>query len=125
MRLKAFQELGVETVEISQIKPVSEAQKLKYALSDNDRAGHYDEQQLAELIHIHKSDIELGDYHVDLKKTASIGDVIGSVSPGSEPKEPFVNTGFEVIVECTDEKNQKVVFDKLTEAGYPCRILAF
>lgn len=81
MRLRAFKELGIAEAFISIITPENEAQKLKYALSDNDRAASYDEQALTELIHTYKDDIELGDYKVDLGEPMSIGDLLSTVSP--------------------------------------------
>src|SRR4030042_2230978 len=53
MRLRALQELGHIEVDISIVKPKSEAEKIKYALSDNDRKAFYEEQKLAELIMPH------------------------------------------------------------------------
>jgi ParB-like chromosome segregation protein Spo0J len=53
MRLRALQELGFKDVDISIVQARMEAQKIKYALSDNDRAGEYDEQALAELVYPH------------------------------------------------------------------------
>lgn len=71
MRLRAFQELNIDAVEVSIVKPKNEATKVKYALSDNDRAGHYVEQELTELLHAHKDEITLSDYKIDLGKAIS------------------------------------------------------
>lgn len=48
MRLLVLHELGIPEVEISIVKPKTEAEKVEYSLSDNDRAGEYDDQALAE-----------------------------------------------------------------------------
>ena len=53
MRIRALKELGLQEVDISIIKPKSEAQKIEYALSDNDRVGYYEEDALAELVYPH------------------------------------------------------------------------
>ena len=33
--------------------------------------------------------------------------------------------GFEIIVECSDEEEQEIVFNKLKKEGYKCRVLTF
>ena len=47
MRLRAYQELGISDIWVSIVEPKTEADKIKIALSDNDRAGYYIEQDLA------------------------------------------------------------------------------
>jgi hypothetical protein len=32
---------------------------------------------------------------------------------------------FEIVVECTDEKHQRAIFDQLTGEGLRCRVLTF
>jgi len=66
MRIRALKEMGLKEVDISVVAPKTEAQKIEFALSDNDRAGFYEEDKLAELIYPHIKDIELGDFKVDL-----------------------------------------------------------
>lgn len=41
-----LQELGVKDVEIPVVSPKTEAERIEYALSDNDRAGYYEEKLL-------------------------------------------------------------------------------
>ena len=50
MRLRAYKELGIEDIWVSVVDAPTEEKKLEYALSDNDRAGYYDEDLLANLI---------------------------------------------------------------------------
>jgi len=66
MRLRALQELGVKEVEISVVKPKDEAEKIEFALSDNDRAGYYEESELRDLIKPYMAQINLEDFKVDL-----------------------------------------------------------
>lgn len=66
MRLKAYRELGIGDIWVSIVEPKNENEKLEYALSDNDRAGFYDDDLLANLMPNY--DIEWGDYAVDLKE---------------------------------------------------------
>jgi ParB-like chromosome segregation protein Spo0J len=66
MRLQVVASLGIEIVKVAVVKPKDEAEKLAYSLSDNDRAGYYDEQALAELLWEHKDQIDKGLFKVDL-----------------------------------------------------------
>ena len=84
MRLLALRELGIPEVEISIVHPKSEAEKIKYNLSDNDRAGEYDDQALAELIYPHQDEIQLEDFKVDLGEAIDLKGVIDSFGPELE-----------------------------------------
>ncbi len=81
MRLRALQELKQKEVDISIVKAKDEATKIKYALSDNDRAGEYDELQLAELTYPHIEEINLEDYRIDVGEPISLKDVIEDYAP--------------------------------------------
>lgn len=74
LRLRALKDLGLKEVMCSVVTCKDEAQRLEYALSDNDRAGEYDREQLAELAL--KSNIDLELFKVDLGKAFTIKDVI-------------------------------------------------
>ena len=50
MRLQAYKDLGVKEVDVVIVNAPTDSDKLKYNLSDNDRVGYYDEQELAEFI---------------------------------------------------------------------------
>ena len=67
MRLKAYRDLGINDVWVSVVEPKDENEKLEYALSDNDRAGYYDDDLLANLLPNY--DIDWSQYSVDLKQT--------------------------------------------------------
>lgn len=77
MRLKAYRELEISDVWVSVVTPKDENEKLEYALSDNDRAGFYDEDLLANLTGEYP-DFNWGDYAVDLKEPMSIDDILKS-----------------------------------------------
>ena len=81
MRLKAFQELGITEVWVSVVEPKTEAEMFEYALSDNDRAGYYEDVQLAELIELYKVEIPLELYKVDLAMPLSLIDVLNQFAP--------------------------------------------
>lgn len=75
MRLRAYKDLGIDDVWVSVVDAPDEATKLKYALSDNDRAGYYQEQELVELI-ASLSDVDLNLFKVDLGKLTSLKDLL-------------------------------------------------
>lgn len=76
MRLRAYQDLGIKDIWVSVVKPKDEAEKLKYALSDNDRAGYYVEQELAELLEANKVNINLEDYKVDVGRSIDLKELL-------------------------------------------------
>ena len=65
MRLRAYRELGIREVEVSIVKVKTEADVVAITLSDNDRAGYYDEEALAELLYEHKDAIAKGLFKID------------------------------------------------------------
>jgi DNA modification methylase len=67
MRLRALKELNVKEVWISVISVVDEAERVKISLSDNDRAGFYVEELLAEQLRGIEGKIDLKQYCVDIK----------------------------------------------------------
>lgn len=76
MRLKAYKELGINEVWVSVVTPKTEAEKVKYALSDNDRAGFYISDQLTDLITEYGVEINLDDYKVDLGEAMTLSEVL-------------------------------------------------
>lgn len=81
MRLRALKDLSIREIDISIVEAKDEAMKIKYALSDNDRMGQYDEQQLAELTYPHIEEINLEDYRIDIGEAISLKDVIENYAP--------------------------------------------
>lgn len=86
MRFAALQEIGQKQVWVSVVKTETEAQMIEYALSDNDRAGSYEEAQLAELVTLFPIEQEL--FKVDLGKLTPIKEVIDKYGPTPEEDEP-------------------------------------
>lgn len=64
MRLRALRDIGVAEVVVSIVHAPSEDLMLKYALSDNDRAGNYNDEELAGLVLL--SNIDMSLFKVDL-----------------------------------------------------------
>ncbi len=81
MRLRALVALNYKELDISLVNAPDEATKIKYALSDNDRVGGYDEQALAELAYPHIEEINLDDYKLDIGEPISLKDVIEDYAP--------------------------------------------
>lgn len=65
MRARALEALGYDKVWVSYVETANDTEALEYMLSDNDAAGRYDDQMLAELV-TNTPDIALDDYKVDL-----------------------------------------------------------
>lgn len=94
MRLKAYQDLGITEVDVSIVSAKTEAEILALGLSDNDRAGYYEEQDFAELIQEYGMEIGLDDYKIDLGDALSLTDVLNRFGPDiEEDEEPEVSEG--------------------------------
>ena len=65
MRLKALRDMGVKQAWVSVITVADENELMKYALSDNDRAGYYDGDMLANMMP--QFEINWEDYAVDFR----------------------------------------------------------
>lgn len=95
MRLRALQEMGIREVEISVIEADTEAMKIKYALSDNERMSHYDEQALAELVYPHIDEIDLKDYNISRGQSVNIDRMLGDFVPGETSEQSRLNKATE------------------------------
>lgn len=92
MRLKVLTDLGVENVWVSVVKASTPEMMAKYALSDNDEVGYYDEQQLAELLT--PLEINLDDYRVNLGKPISITELLAKFGIGDDVSKPTLSDRF-------------------------------
>ena len=96
MRLRAYRELGFKECWVSVVNPKDEAEKLKYALSDNDRVGQYDEDSLANLLG-NFEDVDLSNFSVDLKEPTNIQDLLDQFKEVVEDEAPEVDEVSEPI----------------------------
>ena len=80
-RLRALLELGHTEVDISIVHPKDEAEKLMYALSDNDRISEYDDQGLAELSFEHKDRMPFEVFRFDMGHTISVEHLLNQYGP--------------------------------------------
>src|SRR3990167_5265115 len=93
MRLRAYQDLGIQDIWVSVVEPKNDAERLKYALSDNDRAGYYVEDELAELIAKYQDDIDLTQYKVDLREPIDLKTLLDQYQPVEEDEAPPLSEG--------------------------------
>jgi len=80
-RLRALRELGHTEVDISIIHPKDDAEKLMYALSDNDRISEYDDQGLAELTYKQKDQMPFEIFRFDVGNTISVEHLLNQYGP--------------------------------------------
>lgn len=92
MRLRAYRELNIDDVWVSVVDAPTQKERLEYALSDNDRAGQYDEEVLADLIRDTQGfDQDL--YRIDLGKLSTIKELLSKYTPDrDEDTAPEVDT---------------------------------
>jgi len=90
MRLRAYRELGFKKAWVSVVHPKSEEEKIEYALSDNDRVGEYQEDELANLIGNYPN-LDLETFAVDLGKAVPLSDL--QVQEIIEDEPPEVEEG--------------------------------
>jgi ParB-like chromosome segregation protein Spo0J len=100
MRLRALKELRAKEVDISIVHPKTEAEKIKYALSDNDQAGQYMEQDVAELVYPHIEDINLEDFKLDIKEPVKLKNLLEEYGPDFIPKEKEIDENLETDFKC-------------------------
>lgn len=92
MRLKAYNDMGINEVWVSVVEADTEEKKIEYALSDNDRVGKYEGDQLSDLIG-NFPEVEWNDYAVDLKEPELVSDIMDRYSETEEDEPPAVEEG--------------------------------
>ena len=92
MRLRAYQELKWEKAWVSVVEADTEEEKIEYALSDNDRAGQYEIDQLANLVG-NFPEIDWSNYSVDLKSPTLMSDIMDQFKEVEEDEAPAVAEG--------------------------------
>jgi len=80
-RLAILEDLNQDEVEISIVYPKNEAERLKYALSDNDIVGEIIEEKLAELAYINREKINLADFKINLAPPVSLETITLNLTP--------------------------------------------
>lgn len=90
MRFRALQELGESHAWVSVVECEDDDERLEYALSDNDRVGHYVEEEMAGLIGEHEVDIT--DYKIDFYEPQDMSQYLAAVA---DPDEILGSSGSE------------------------------
>lgn len=85
MRVKALKDLGFKEIEVSVVTPKTEAEKLEYSLSDNDRAGQYDEDKLGALVSSLSTEIDLSMFKADLGEAIDMKEMLERFEIEIEP----------------------------------------
>lgn len=81
MRIRALRVLGVKEVE-----------KIEFGLSDNDRAGYYEEDKLAELVFPYMAKLDLDDFRVDIGRSVDLKSLLEDFAPDFDEKANAVPT---------------------------------
>jgi hypothetical protein len=81
MRLKAYKQLKITDIWVSIVNPKNENEKLEYSLSDNDRAGYYDADLLANLMPNYQ--IDWDKYAIDLNVPSNITEILRNIGTGN------------------------------------------
>ena len=113
MRLRAMQELGIESVSCIVVPKGTDAETLnEFIIKDNSTYGEWDMDALANW------DAPLDDWGVDVPKATDGGE--------STDKEDSFNyeSQFGVIVMCKTDREQEEIYNRLTEDGYSCKVVS-
>ena len=88
-RLKAFNKLGIKEVHCSVVKADSQKKRIEYSLSDNDRAGSYNRDQLNDLIFPEMDSLDLDMFKLDLGELTGLDEFMTEIEiiPGAGEKE--------------------------------------
>lgn len=89
MRLRAYQQLGIDDVWVSVITPTSEKKLLEYALSDNDRVGQYDGDLLLDLAQ--NLDVDFTLFAIDLREPTLLSALLDQNKSVVEDEPPAVS----------------------------------
>lgn len=76
MRFKALVDLDVKEIDVIVRVCKDDAERVSIALSDNDRAGYYNETELAELVELNQIDGEL--YSIDLTESKTVDEILNA-----------------------------------------------
>jgi len=121
-RLLAARKLEMDAVPTIRLEHLTEAQRKAYVLADNKlalNAGWDDELLKIELGELMDMDFEvdlLGFSDEEMKKLFKDVD--------EKIKDESFESQFSIIIDCSDESEQEMVYDQLTQEGYQCRVVS-
>ena len=112
-RLKALKSLGREQAEVIVREGLTEKQKKKYRLLDN-KTNEFADWDLVKLeIELEDLDFEGFDFGL-LKENEN--------EQKEERKEATYIDSISIVIDCETNEEAEMIYDKLTEEGYSCRI---
>ena len=123
-RYKAAQELGLEKLPCIIADDLTEEQVKAFRLADN-KVGEVAEWDFDLL-----GDELDGIFDIDMSDFGFDSDFEVSGESSGEPAEPKAETSFNyteqygVIVMCSDEAEQEQIYNRLTDEGYTCKVVA-
>lgn len=102
MRLRDLKKRGVRETLVSVVHPKSEAEDLAYAMSDNDRIGRYEREELARLILPIRDNLPLEDYEVTLVEETPFPDLMREFGPGMEISDKDLDESIPTAHKCQE-----------------------
>lgn len=85
MRYRVCKDLGYKEVYVSTVETKDETEMFSYALADNDRAGHYVEEKLKQLV-IDSPKLDLNKFSIDLTTPYSLKEIMNFELHDSQDK---------------------------------------
>jgi hypothetical protein len=123
-RLLALEQLGITETECIRYTGLTEEQKKKYRILANKtgEVATWDE----ELLNMELGDLDFGDF--DFGFELSDGGVDKSKESDDEDDETATHFNYSeqygVIVRCADEAEQEQIYNRLTDEGFTCKVVA-
>lgn len=114
-RLMACKKLGINEVPCVRLDHLTDEERREYAIAHNATAelSVWDKDFLAEEL----GELDLSDFDFDFG--ISFDD---DIEETKEREEIALNESISVIIECNDDEEAEMIFEKLSEEGYKCHI---
>ena len=112
MRLKACKEAGIKKVHVIFADDLTEEQQREFIIKDNVGFGEWDWAMLANEWDYKELDdwgLTMPNFDTEKNNDNDISDSINNI--------------YKIEINCTDEKHQENIYNKLNSEGYECRIL--
>ena len=121
-RVMAARKLGIDEVPCIRLSHLTENQKRAYVIADNKlalNAGWDDEMLRIELQELSDEEFNLAFTGFDENELMKLM----GLEEKEEAVEQSVDEVFEIVISCSNENEQQVLFESMTNKGYKCRVL--